>query len=262
MSDDDRYIIPSLDRTLSIMELLADEPEGKNITEIADELDISKNSVFRILRTLTSRGYVEEYKKLYRLGGKLFQLGNKAVGEYTLIEKALSYMRSLRDEIGETVLIGKRIGSSGIILEQVTSKFPIKVIVEVGFHFPLYCSAPGKVILAHLPQDEREVILGKMEYNKFTERTAGSRKELEVMLKGVLENGYGVDNEEDIVGVTCVACPIFNGRGYPIAAIWVTGPTSRLSEENFQTVGRTIGQYATHISATMGYVATSKVNSA
>ncbi len=253
MSNNDRYIIPSLERTLNIMEFLAGEPEGKNITEIAEKLGLSKNSVFRILKTLTIKGYVEEYKRLYRLGTKLFQLGTKAVGEFSLIEKALQYMRSLRDEVGETVLIGKRLGASGIILEQVPGHFPVKVIVEVGYRFPLHCTAPGKAILAYLPEDERNTILNQMDYEVFTDKTAGSRDVLEPTLDIVASTGYAADNEESIIGVNCLSCPIFNRRGYPAAAIWITGPSSRLSEDTFEAVGKVIEGYASHISATMGY---------
>ena len=253
MAIDDRYIIPSLERTFSIMEFLAGEPEGKNITEIAEELGLSKNSVFRILKTLTFKGYVEEYKRLYRLGSKLFQLGTKAVGEFSLVEKSLQYMRSLRDDVGETVLLGKRVGTSGIILEQVPGLYPVKVVVEVGFRFPLHCSAPGKAFLAYLPKDEQDTLLEQIEYEVFTERTAGSRKNLELMLERVLENGYGVDNEEELIGVNCLACPIFSGRGYPVAAIWITGPASRLSEARFDELGAIVAEYALHISATLGY---------
>jgi DNA-binding IclR family transcriptional regulator len=253
MADDDRYIIPSVDRTFSVMEFLAREPEGKNITDIAEELNLSKNSVFRILKTLTLKGYVEEYKRLYRLGSKLFQLSTTAIGEASLIEKALSYMRNLRDDVGETVLLGKRMGVSGIILEQVPGRFPIKVMVEVGFHFPLHCSAPGKAVLANLPKEERESVLGKIEYEKFTERTATSKEALASGFDDILAVGYAVDNEEEIIGVTCVACPLFNGWGYPVAALWVTGPTARLSEDNFAEVGNVVGRYAALISSTLGY---------
>lgn len=253
MADDDRYVIPSVERTFSVMEFLAREPEGKNITDIAEELSLSKNSVFRILKTLTLKGYVEEYKRLYRLGSKLFQLSTTAIGEASLIEKALSYMRSLRDEVGETVLLGKRMGVSGIILEQVPGRFPIKVVVEVGFRFPLHCSAPGKAILAYLPEGEREDVLGRITYEKYTDRTVSSKKDLEAGFDDIRSSKYAVDNEEEIIGVTCVACPLFNGWGYPVAALWITGPRARLSEENFDEVGKIIDRYAAHISSTLGY---------
>jgi DNA-binding IclR family transcriptional regulator len=253
MSDGDRYIIPSVERTFDVMEFLAREPEGKNITDIAGALEISKNSVFRILKTLTKNGYVDESKRLYRLGSKLFQLGNIAVGEFSLIEKSLYYMRSLRDELGETVIIGKRMGTSGIVLEQVPGRFPVKVIVEVGFHFPLYCSAPGKAILAYLPDYEREEILGAIEYQPFTERTINSKEAFEEALVKVKEKGYGVDNEEELIGVNCVSLPLFNSWGYPVAAIWITGPSARLAEDTFDDVGAVIEKYSKKISASLGY---------
>ncbi len=253
MSDDDRYIIPSVDRTFDVMEFLAKEPEGKNITDIAGKLDISKNSVFRILKTLTKKGYVEEHKRLYRIGSKLFQLGTAAIGEAGLIEKSLYYMRDLRDEVGETVLIGKRLGTSGIILEQVPGRHPVKVIVETGFRFPLQCSAPGKVFLAYLPDYEANEVLSKLEYEAYTEKTLTSRKELEDALQKVKKLGFAVDDEEEIIGVTCVSCPLFNSWGYPVAALWVTGPKARLSENEFEKVGKVIAYYAGKISATLGY---------
>jgi len=253
MPEDDRYIIPSVDRTFNVMEFLAHEPEGKNITDIADELDISKNSVFRILKTLTMKGYVEESKRLYRLGSKLFQLGTAAIGEAGIIEKALYYMRSLRDDIGETILIGKRMGALGIILEQVPGRFPVKVVVEVGYRFPLHSTAPGKSFLAHLPDYELDEILGKIEYDSFTQKTITNRETLENALKEVKTKGYALDNEESIIGVSCVSCPLFNSWGYPVAAIWTTGPSSRLSADTFAGVGGKIAEYAEKISSSLGY---------
>lgn len=253
MPDNDRYIIPSVDRTFDVLEFLAKEPEGKNITDVAGALDISKNSVFRILKTLTKKGYVEEYKRLYRIGSKLFKLGTVAVGESSLIEKALYYMRDLRDEVGETVLLGKRVGRMGVILEQVPGTHPVKVMVEVGFHFPLHCSAPGKVFLANLPENEAKDILDNLEYEGYTEKTITTRENFEAALIEVKEKGYGVDNEEEIIGVTCVSCPLFNTWGYPVAALWVTGPTARLPEDRFEEVGGIIAKYAEKISSTLGY---------
>ena len=92
-----------------------------------------------------------------------------------------------------------------------------------------------------------------MDYPVFTERTAGSREDFEKMLKKTAEKGYAVDNEEEIIGVSCLSCPVFNGRGYPIAALWITGPSSRLSEQTYEDLGVIVSRRASHISSLMGY---------
>jgi DNA-binding IclR family transcriptional regulator len=253
--DTESFHVPALDRALTILELLAKHPEGMRMREIADVLELPANSVFRITGVLEERGYLlrEGEDMRYQLSRKLLSLGYAAVGEDKLIEHALDVMQLLRDETEETVLIGVRTELRGVVLEQVSSTQPVKFLVDPGTHFPLHTSAPGKLFLAFIPAGEREALLKRMTFKRYTARTLDTRAKFEVELERVAALGYAVDRAEEIDGLHCVGAPIFNHRGYPLAAIWVTGPSFRFPESEFERIGRRVVAAAGTISRRFGH---------
>jgi DNA-binding IclR family transcriptional regulator len=251
---DKKYIVPNLWRAIDVLEYLAQKPEGKTISEVTEALSIPTNSVFRILRTLASRGYVLQKHKRYEVSSKLFALGAQAIAEETLFERSLPVMREIRDELKETVLLGKLVGNKGVVLEQVPGTHPVKVIVEVGFNFNLHCSAPGKAILAFLPESERDVILKGYRYTLHTPTTISNEKAFMKVLQQVKSIGYALDLEEGDEGVRCIGSPILNSHGFPVAAIWTTGPALRLNSKMCEKNGKLLIKKATDISKSLGYL--------
>jgi DNA-binding IclR family transcriptional regulator len=253
--DTENSQVPALDRTLDILELLAAHPDGMRMREIAEKLDLPANSVFRITATLEDRGYLlrEGEDMRYRLSRKLLSLGYAAIGEDKLVEHSLDVMQILRDDTQETVLIGVRADLQGIVIEQVAATQPVKFLVDPGTHFPLHTSAPGKVFAAFLPPTERATLLKRLRFPRFNARTLDSREKFEAELTNVLAQGYAIDRAEEIDGLHCVGAPIFNHRGYPIAAIWVTGPSFRFPETAFGRMGKLVAAAADKISRRFGY---------
>lgn len=249
------YQVPALDRALSILELLAHHPDGMRMRELADKLLLPPNSVFRITGVLEQRGYLfrEGADMRYRLSRKLLSLGYAAIGEDKLIEHSLDIMQLLRDETQETVLVGVRADVQGVVLEQVASTQPVKFLVDPGTHFPLHTSAPGKVLVAFLPKTERDAVLKRMKFTRYTDQTLDTRAKFEAEIESVLVAGYALDCGEQIEGLRCVGAPIFNHRGYPMAAIWVTGPSFRLSASALKPIGVNLVAAAARISQRFGY---------
>lgn len=247
--------VPALDRALSILELLAKHPEGMRMREIAEQLDLPANSVFRITATLEDRGYLlrEGEDMRYQLSRKLLSLGYAAIGEDKLIEHSLDVMQLLRDETQETVLVGVRADTQGVVLEQVAATQPVKFLVDPGTHFPLHTSAPGKVFVAFLPPAEQEGLLKRLKFTRYNDRTLDSRAKFEAEIAEVRAKGYGLDRAEQIEGLHCVGAPIFNHRGYPIAAIWVTGPSFRFAASDLPRIGTRVAAAASKISQRFGY---------
>ena len=255
MTEPDNFQVPALTRAFSIMELLAQHPQGLRMREIAEVLSLPSNSVFRITGALEAMGYLsrEAEDMRYRLTRKLLSLGYAAIGEDKLVEHSLDVMRSLRDETRETVLIGIRVELRGLVLEQVASPQPVKFLVAPGSPFPLHTSAPGKAMVAHMPAAERETLLAKLEFPRFTERTITTRPEFEAELANARSAGFALDCGEEIEGLHCVGAPIFDQRGQPIAALWVTGPSFRFLEANLPSIGKQVAAAAARISARFGY---------
>ena len=250
-----RYQVPNLERALQVLELLAGNNAGLTSSQIAKNLNLSRNSIFRITTTLYDNGYLfkDEDSKTFHLSQKILTIGYAAVGEETLIEKSLPHMRALRDRYGETVPLGILHGIHGLVVESIPGTFSFRYVLEPGKQFHLHTSASGKAIIAFLPENEREELIQKIEYTTYNKRTINSRENFRTCLKEVKSKGYAMDLAEEIEGMHCVGAPIFNRRGYPIAAIWITGPHIRLSAQTLDNIGSDVKKYANKISQSFGF---------
>jgi DNA-binding IclR family transcriptional regulator len=249
------YKVPNLERGLEIMELLAEHSPGLSIQEIKNKLGLSQTTVFRITQSLLQSGYLgrnEESKQFY-LTRKMLTVGFRSINEHDLLGLSLPRMRELRDEVKETVFLGIMGDKEGIFIEQALGTHPFKFMLTPGNRFPYYCSAPGKAMLAFLPEKECLAIVDKIDFQAFNKNTISSKKQFIKELKDVRKCGYALDREEQLQGVVCVGAPIFNYQGLPIASIWTSGPVERLNADNWSEQGKLIMEYAAKISSDMGH---------
>jgi DNA-binding IclR family transcriptional regulator len=175
------------------------------------------------------------------------------MGENNLGEISRDVLRELRDQADETSLLGVLSGTQGIVLDQMPSRQPVKFLVDVGASFPIHTSAPGKAIAAFLPENEQTKLLQELDYKRFTERTILDEKTLAKELVKVRNKGYAIDQGEAIEGLLCVAGPILDHRGYPVAAIWITGPAYRLPIKLLDRISQIVMEKAMVISRRLGY---------
>lgn len=250
------YNVPNLERGLMIIELLATRKDGLTLSEIIENLSITKTSAFRIVNTLVFKNYLQknESTKKITLSRKMLSLGLSAMNEQSIAEVSIDIMRAARDELKESVMLGIVLGDKGTILEQVTSSYPVKLFVEQGTQFCLHSSVGGKSILAYMKKTDRDKILNKITLTPFTENTIVSKEVFKEQLKQVKKLGYAVDNGEDIQGINCVGAPVFNEQGIAVAAIWITAPHGRLPSKDFDVKGKIIAKYANEISLKLGFV--------
>jgi len=249
------YHVPNLVRALKILELLTEHPAGLNTTQITSLLDFPRNSVFRITSTLLESGYLirDEETKVFQLSQKLLTMGYSALSEQNLVEKSLGPMRKLRDIIKETVPLGILNGYEGLIIEEIRGLHSFRYVLEPGRKFNLHTSAPGKAIVAFLPDEKREEVVKKIKFTVYNERTISNKQDYINVLDQVRKTGYAVDHAEEIEGMHCVGAPIFNRHGYPVAAIWITGPSFRVREKDFKKIGPKVKKTGLRISKALGY---------
>ncbi len=250
------YNVPNLEKGLMVIELLATKKSGLTLAEITETLAFTKTTAFRVVSTLIFKNYLQknETTKKITLSRKMLTLGISSMNEQSIVEVSIDVMRALRDEVRESVMLGVLLGVKGAILEQVASSYPVKLFVEQGTQFNLHSSVGGKSILANLPEEESNAILKKITLTKYTKNTIVSKKEFREQLKEIKQNGYAIDNGEDIQGIHCVGAPIYNEYGYPVAALWITAPHGRLPHEEFEEKGKIVAKYATEISVKLGYL--------
>ncbi|MFC2139824.1 IclR family transcriptional regulator [Bacteroidota bacterium] len=255
IQNNSKYHVPNLERALKIIELLSNNPQGLTASDISNLLNYPRNSVFRITSTLHDYNYIirDDDLKTFKLSLKLLSTGIKSLSDQPLVEKALPVMHELQEQYKETIPIGILRGEHGVIIEEVVGTHLFRFVLEPGKIFHLHTSAPGKAMMAYLPDKERKELTSKIKYEVFNERTIRNPNELEKKLKDVKRKGYAVDHAEEIDGMHCIGAPIFNKRGYPVAAIWITGPSMRIKEKDFKKIGLDIRVGADKISRSLGF---------
>jgi DNA-binding IclR family transcriptional regulator len=205
--------------------------------------------------TLQEYGYLarDEETKAVRLSRKLVAMGSRTLAEQDLMAISVDILKKLRDAVKETVLIGTIVEQEFVVLGQVLGSHPFKFSLDLGTRLPLHTAAPGKAILGFLPKEEREEISRKISYTRFNERTLTNVQEFIRELETVSVCGYALDRQEQLSGIHCVAAPVFNRHGYPVAGVWITGPTDRLKAADLPATGALVMEHTKMISARLGH---------
>lgn len=251
------YHVPNLERGLNILSLLSKYPLGLTQRDIMEDLKISKNSVYRIVMTLINFGYVtrDEHTRKYFLTRKMMMVGSCAMGDHSLVNKCIEEMYRLRDKVKSSVFIGVIEGTKGVILEQVIGGSPYKFTVDLGSRFELHCGAPGKALLAFLPEKEQAELLNSIHYVRYNDRTICTVAAMKAEIALIKAQGYAIDLAEQYDGCHCVGSCVFNHEGYPIAMIWTSGPSIIFTRERFAEIGQEVKASTERISKNFGYLA-------
>lgn len=244
---------PALDRALTLLEFISAHPDGVTQVEIRRGLGFSSNLVFRLTKALVAHGYVEreEPGPRFILSRKLLSLAQPKREERSLVQLACEPMRWLRDVTEESAHIGVRSGFECIVLDRVVGPHPFKCYVEAGAHGPLHAGAPGKVMLAFLPEGELKDVLRRMPMIALTPHTITSRSVFASHLAEVRENGYATDWGETLEGHHCLGAPIFDADDRPLASVWITAPAPRLSVADSKRVAPHVIRAAGMITETL-----------
>ncbi|OFI05506.1 acetate operon repressor [Clostridium acetireducens DSM 10703] len=232
-------IIISVDRAIDILLALYNNGKEMGVSDIARELDLYKSTVHRSLATLENKGFVYQNKDngKYWLGIKIYAMGLLIGEKLSLIDLIKPYAKELFEEFQEVVNVSildksSRNGyKSIIILKEVDTKKVLSVNPNIGSSSDIHVSAVGKCLLA-FSKDINFEKLSHKSLKKYTENTLTNWDDLLNEIKKVRENGYAIDNEEQEIGLTCIGAPILDKYGNSIAAISISGPTSRIIKED------------------------------
>ena len=247
---------PALARGLTALEYLRGRTDGVSLSDISAALRFPKNSALRLLNTLEDFGYVERAPETlrYRITRRLATLFMDSARDRNLMEAALPAMRHLRDEVNETILISIIERNAGVVLEQVQSTHPFRFVCEPGTFEDLHSSASTKAILAFLQERELSALLDGHAFKRYTPNTITRRDDYARELAETAERGFATDHGEQGEGIHCVAAPVFDRTGTPIASITITGPAERFAELGFEAMGKRVMSCARKVSSFLGYV--------
>ncbi|GAB6179825.1 IclR family transcriptional regulator [Desulfotomaculum defluvii] len=249
-------IIQSVDRAISILEVLEKSSEPLGVTEISHRLDLHKSTTFGLLSTLERKNlvYQEPESGKYKLGLRLLELGEQVQQRMNLRHQARPFLKKLVEEFKETVHLVVKVENDYVYIDKVDGPQAIRMYSQIGKRALMHCSGVGKAILAFLPTNEQEKIMTGIELESFTPNTISNFDKLSKHLEEIRQKGYSIDDEEIEMGLRCVAAPILNHRGEAIAAISIAGPTTRMTYERIQDLVQPIKETSLLISKTMGYM--------
>lgn len=252
----EKYNIPMLEKNFELLELLVNYPSGLTMQEIVNLLYTPKTTIYRLLNSMSGMGYLTKdiETQRYSLSKKFLKLGLAALGESNIVEQALAPMRALRDTIKESVMLGVFMENRVVLLEQVLGSHNFTFLLRPGTSFCLHASAPGKIFLAYLPDDEREKVMQTIQYTIFNKQTIANETLMRKEIERIRKVGYAVDLEEEMAGVHCIATPIFNQFGNIVATIWTSGPSGRLAKSSFPEISKELIRTSNYISINLGYV--------
>lgn len=247
--------ISMITKSFEVLELLSKNPHGLTLQEIVMQLQYAKSSLYKIVSNLQEIGYLgrEMDSSRYFLSRKLLALGVTAFNSSNIIERSKEYMKLLRDEVGESVMIGTLIDNEVVLLEQVTGSLDFVFTLKQGMKFNLYSTAPGKVILAFLDKPKQKEILNNLQLEAINEYTITDRELLQKELEEIKKKGYAADINETVEGVHCVAAPIWDETKNAIACVWISGPAGRLPKKDIEAIAQRIIVCGLSISHNIGY---------
>ncbi len=247
-------VIDAVDRTLAILECFCTERPELGISEISRELGIHKSTAFRSLASLEARGLVRKnpLTRRYSVGPGILRPAGAYLSTMELHEKARPVMEKLRSDTKETVSLYVPAGDRSVCIDRVESPLEVRRVIRIGDQVPLFAGSSGKVLLAYASDAVRRELLATVRRGS-TSLTNSDAEALEAQLAQIRQRGVAVSHEERVPQVFSASAPIFDATGEAVAAITVSGPSSRFSTERLEVHALLVKQAALEISSAMGY---------
>lgn len=245
--------IKSLDRALEVLVALG-QHQGITLSVLAEELDQSPATLYRVLVTLQGRGFAEfdDAAQSWAVGAGAFLAGAAFLRRTSLAERARPIMRTLMEDTGETANLGIARGDQVMFLSQVETHETIRAFFPPGTLSPLHASGIGKALLSRWSDDRLTAYLERTRREVFTEHTLVEAAALRADLTLSAQRGYAVDAEEKALGMRCIAAPVFDIHGEAVAGISVSGPSVRLPLERIAEIGHKVAEAALALSEATG----------
>lgn len=247
--------IRSVDKAVDIIEMLAAEPRGLSVAVIAKALGFNASTTHHLVATLRRRGIIDQdpETRLYRLGYRLVGIVNEFVSEADIYAIGAGPIRELRDLSGDTAYLTVLQEREIFVVFEAPGRHPVQTRrPRPSGVTVLHGIASGKTLLAYLPEPRRTTLIASMPLTRFTPNTITTPHELDRELAEICAQGYALDREEWLVGLTCVAAPIFDRHGACVATASVAYPAAQ--GERRDALIHMVCDTAGRISASLGYV--------
>lgn len=240
-------------KTLGLLDVLSKGKREWTAAEVAEEANLPHSTAFRLLSTLVELRFVEydAESRRYQLGLKLLELGHLVSQRLDLPSRAMPFLKELAEESGETAHLSIRDGDYGVFIAKVDGEHSVRMHTPLGRRVPLHAGASMKTLLAHLSDQE---ITAYIDMRQKAGTLIVERSRLLEQIDFIRENGYCATISEQTPGAAGVGAPVRNHAGEVVAALTISGPESRFSEEKVQKFAALVIKAAARLSKQLGNV--------
>jgi len=237
--EDGNYIVPGLERGLKILAEFSPREPVLGAPELSKRLKIPRTTVFRLLQTLESLGFLERADKdrNYRLGVAVLRLGFEYLSSLELTDLGLPIIEALRTATGLTSHILIRDGRDVVFVAKAQSQEPIfsSVKVNVGTRLPAHATTHGHVLMGDLSLDELRALYPEPVLARFTRLTPETVEALYDMVRADAERGYAISQSSFERGISVVTAPVRNDTGRIVGVITITIPRPEIDATLMET---------------------------
>lgn len=246
--------VQAIDRAVQILKCFSENRPELKLSEIAAELGMNKSTVHGLINTLKDHGIVDqdEGTQKYRLGIYLLNLGDLVSRSIDIVGIARPYIIDVCNQVEETVHLAALDKFEIVYIDKTESTQSMRIFTARGARNPAYCTGVGKAMLAYLDENTLDKMFQE-KLDQFTPNTITGKSEMLREFLKIRESGYAIDNEENNLGLFCVAVPIFDHLGKANYGISVSGPSVRMTEDKIEMTIKLLQKAAIEISHKIGF---------
>ena len=247
----DNMTLQTVDRALTLMEMIAEEPITQQ--EIEQKTGLNRTTVSRLLTTLMLRKYIEKNEaNRYQIGLKAVEIASLRLNQIELKTEAVPLLRQLSMKLGQVCHIGMLSDGEVVYIEKIEPVSSIRMFSAIGKRVPVHSTSLGKVLASGLNDDEIKEIFKQKGMEQLTENTITDPEEYIREIHTVREKGFAEDREENEMGIRCIAAPVRDYRNQIVAAISTSGYQTPMTTEYGEPVRRQVMETAKEISLRLG----------
>lgn len=246
-----KYWVPALERANIVLHCIAEHPSKLRLIDITAKTNINKSTMFSLLQTMETLGWVNREKgDTYSLGTAFAYLGNAYFSGIQIVELFMQKSAAAVERIGETIQLARLDGNQIVYLAKKESASPVRLLSEPGMRMPAYATAMGKMLLSYLDNESITSIFANMTFEAHTKQTIQNVEQLIKQLDQIRGAGYSTDEEEIIAGFNCAAAAVCNRNGEAVAAVSITMATQQWEAKRMDAI-REINRLALELSSAL-----------
>jgi len=243
-------------RALNILKIVGNSNEHMSLTDISRALNIPKTTAFNIINTLVYEKCLvvkDKRSKLYELGIGIYELGNLYITKVEYLSLIREAIRVIRDKLSTSSFFCIVEDDELIYIDKMETNDTVKTSIKLGHRMPMYSASLGKTILSYYDEISLESYFSRVELKAKTQKTIIDKAKLKKELEKDRINGYAISDEENDIGLYCIAAPIFDNNGKPFAAISASFVKMNINDEIIEKAKKIILEESVKVSQLLGY---------